>query len=102
MLFSLIGRQDLVLPEGWTTQSHFSVLGRATIDATAPPGEGATIRAYALIGRTTVRVSPGARVRLVGGSLIGRREMDAATGDGPEITVLGCTLIGDIRVTHEA
>jgi hypothetical protein len=54
------------------------------------------------VGQTTIRVSAGARVRLVGGNLIGRRQVDAATGDGPEITVLACTLVGGIRVTHEA
>ncbi len=75
-------------------------MGRATIDATAAPGEGATVRCYSLIGRTTVRVAGGARVRLVGGSLIGRRQMDAATGAGPNITVLVCTLIGSVNVVH--
>ena len=102
MYFSLIGRQDLVLPEGWRSETSFGALGRATIDATAPPGEGATIRAFSLLGQMTIRVSAGARVRLVGGNLIGRRQVDAATGDGPEITVLACTLVGGIRVTHEA
>jgi len=102
MFFSVIGRQDVTLPAGWTSESNFGVLGRATIDATALPGEGATIRVYSIVGTTTVRVSAGARVRLRGGSLIGRREMDAASGDGPEITVLACSLVGGIRVTHTA
>jgi hypothetical protein len=102
MYFSLIGRQDVVLPEGWTSQSSFTVLGRATIDATATPSEGATIRTYSLVGDTTVRVAAGARVRLVGGNLVGRREMDASVGEGPEVTVLACSLVGGIRVVHTA
>jgi hypothetical protein len=102
MYFSLIGRQDIVLPEGWASQSSFSVLGRTTIDATAAPGEGATIHTYSLVGDTIVRVSAGARVRLVGGNLLGRREMDASVGDGPETTVLACSLVGGIRVIHQA
>ena len=102
MHVSLIGRHDVVLPAGWTSESSFGVLGRATIDATATPGEGAVIRVFSLIGTATVRVSAGARVRLVGGNLIGRRELDAASGDGPEITVLACSLVGGIRVTRAA
>jgi hypothetical protein len=60
------------------------------------------IRVFSLIGTATVRVSAGARVRLVGGNLIGRRELDAAAGDGPQITVLACSLVGGIRVTRAA
>jgi hypothetical protein len=102
MYFSLIGRQDVVLPEGWASESNFGVLGSATIDATAPPGDGATIRLYSIVGVTTVLVSAGARVRLTGGSLIGRRDMDAASGDGPDITILACSVVGGIRITHVA
>jgi hypothetical protein len=102
MYLSLIGRQDVVLPEGWASQSSFGVLGRTTIDATAAPGEGAMLRTYSVVGDTTVRVSTGTRVRLVGGNLLGRREMDASVGDGPEITVLACSLVGGIRVIHVA
>ena len=50
MFFSLIGRQDVVLPPGWTSETNFSALGRATIDATAPAGPDAKVRAYSLIG----------------------------------------------------
>jgi len=100
MFFSLIGRQEVVLPPGWTSETNFSALGRADVDATAPAGPDAKIRTYSLIGTTTVRVAAGARVRLVGGNIVGRREMDAATGDGPEITVLACGLVGGVRVVH--
>ena len=100
MFFSLIGRQDVVLPPGWTSETSFSALGRATIDATAPAGPDAKVRAYSLIGTTTVRVAAGARVRLVGGNIVGRRDMDAATGEGPEVTVLACGLVGGVRVEH--
>ena len=102
MFFSLIGRNDVVLPPGWTSETNFSALGRASIDATAAPGPGAKVRTYSLIGSTTVRVAAGARVRLVGGNLVGRREMDAANGDGPEVTVLACGLVGGVRVVHAA
>jgi hypothetical protein len=101
MFFSLIGRQRVVLPPGWTSETTFSAVGRSEIDATALPGAGAKVRTYHLVGETTVRVAAGARVRLVGGNLLGRREMDAATGDGPEITILACGLIGGVRVIHE-
>jgi hypothetical protein len=100
MFFSVVGRQDVVLPEGWTTESSVSVLGRSRIDATAPPGDGATIRAFSIVGTTTIVVSGSTRVRLKGGNLIGRREMDASSGEGPEITVLACSLVGGIRVSH--
>ena len=96
MFFSLIGRQDVVLPPGWTSETNFSALGSAVVDATAPAGPDAKVRTYSLIGSTTVRVAAGARVRLVGGNIVGRRDMDAATGDGPEITVL----VGGVRVVH--
>jgi hypothetical protein len=100
MFFSLIGRHDVVLPPGWTSETNFSALGRATIDATAAAGPEAKVRTYSLIGTTTVRVAAGARVRLLGGNIIGRREMDAATGEGPEITILACGLVGGVRVVH--
>ncbi len=102
MFFSVIGRHDVVLPEAWTAETSFGVLGRTEIDATAPPGDGATIRVFSLVGTTTIRVSEHTRVRLKGGNLVGRREMDAASGDGPEITVLACSLVGGIRVSHVA
>ncbi len=102
MQFSLIGAGTFVLPVGWTSQSHFAVLGRLKIDATAVPGNGATIRAFSIIGGADIRVASGTRVRLRGGSLIGAREMDATVGDGPEITVLACTLLGGVRVAHRA
>jgi hypothetical protein len=98
--FTLIGGRNLVLPEGWTSESSFTVFGGADIDATARAAEGATIRAFSVIGGVNVRVAKGARAKLVGGSLVGGRRVDVATGDGPEITVTACTLIGGARVTH--
>ena len=101
MFFSLIGRQDVVLPPGWTSETNFSAIGRATIDATAVPGPGAKVRTYSLVGHTTIRVAAGTRVRLIGGNLLGRREMDAALGEGPEIVILACGLVGGVRVVHQ-
>ncbi len=53
-----------------------------------------------MIGGIKVRVAKGTRAKLVGGSLVGGRRVDVATGDGPEITVTACTLIGGVRITH--
>ena len=55
-----------------------------------------------MIGGINVRVAEGVRVKLKGGGLVGGRSMDEAAGNGPEITVLACTLIGGVRVTHGA
>jgi hypothetical protein len=98
--FTLIGGRDLVLPEGWTSDSSFTFFGGAKIDATARSAEGATIRVFSVIGGIKVRVAKGARAKVVGGSLVGGRRVDVATGDGPEITVTACTLIGGVRITH--
>ena len=100
MQFTLIGGRDVVLPEGWKSESSFTVFGGADIDATARPADDATIRVFSLIGGVNVRVAKGARAQLVGGSLVGGRRVDVATGEGPQITVLACTLIGGVRVTH--
>jgi hypothetical protein len=102
MQFTLVGGRDLILPEAWTSESSFTALGGADIDATAAPADGATLRVFSVIGGINVRVAKGVRVKLTGGGLVGGRSMDEATGGGPEITVLACTLIGGVRVTHAA
>ncbi len=100
MQFTFVGGRDLILPSAWTSESSLTVLGGSDIDATAAPAQGATIRVFSLIGGINVRVAKDARVKLKGGSLVGGRSMDEATGEGPEVTVLACTVIGAVRVTH--
>ena len=75
MQFSLLGGRRLRLPSGWTSETS-----------------------YTLIGGADVRVPKGARVTLKGGSLIGNRTLAVSPGDGPEILVLACSVIGGVTV----
>jgi hypothetical protein len=99
MQFTLIGGRTLRLPSGWTSESTFTVLGEADVDATAEPGPDAVIRTFAVIGATKVRVPAGARVKLKGGNLLGGRTVEVTPGEGPELTVLACSLLGGVRIS---
>ena len=101
MQISLLGGRDLRLPAGWGSETSYTLIGGAKVDATAEPRPGAKLRVYTVIGGADVLVPKGARVRLKGGSLIGGRKLDVSHGDGPEITILACALLGGVRV-HEA
>lgn len=98
MQFSLLGGRRLRLPSGWTSETSYTLIGGADVDATSEPGPSARVRIYTLIGGADVRVPKGARVTLKGGSLIGNRTLAVSPGDGPEILVLACSVIGGVTV----
>ena len=98
MQISILGGRDLRLPTGWTSETSWTLIGGAKVDATADPAPGAKLRVYTVLGGADVVVPRGARVHLKGGSLIGGRRLEVSPGDGPELTVLACAVIGGARV----
>jgi len=99
MQITLIGGRNLRLPGGWTSESNLTIAGGSSVDATQGPADGhGRIKALSVLGGADIRVPPGSRVKLQGGSLLGGRRVDVTPGDGPEITILACSLVGGIRV----
>ena len=99
MFVSLFGDRRGTLPTGWTKELVVSLMGDARIDASAAPGEGATVTFIGLAGDAIVRVAPGSRVSGEGFSVFGDRRIDVSPGDGPEIRIDIFAVFGDLQVT---
>ncbi|MFN8109266.1 MAG: hypothetical protein U0Y82_05380 [Thermoleophilia bacterium] len=101
MQISLIGGRDLRLGTDWRSERSFTLIGGSKLDATATPANGeGRIKAISIVGGADITVPRGARVRLMGGSLLGGRRVDVTPGDGPVINILACSLVGGVHV-HE-
>lgn len=100
-VFSLLGNvTEGVLPVGWTDEEIVALLGDVRLDLrTRPPGEGAILRVFHLIGDVRLRVTPGTRVRTSGTTLFGDQRVDAEAGEGPEIEIRAWGLFGDVKVS---
>jgi hypothetical protein len=67
---------------------------------TRPPGEGAILRVFHLVGDVQLRVSPGTRVTTSGTTLLGDQRVDVEAGEGPEVEVRAWGLFGDVKVNE--
>jgi predicted membrane protein len=101
-LFSVIGDiTENAVPAGWTDESIVVLIGDVKLDLrNRPPGQGATLRIFRLIGDVRVRVPPGSRVSIRGATLLGDRSVDVSPGDGSPLELRVSGLLGDLEVTE--
>jgi predicted membrane protein len=99
-VFSLFGHvTESVLPAGWTDEQIVVLIGDVRMDLrNRPPGKGAHLRVFHLVGDVRLRVSAGSRVTTGGTTLFGDQRVDVEAGDGPEIEVRTWSLFGDLKV----
>ena len=101
-MFSLIGDvSENALPAGWTDESIVVLIGDVKLDLrNRPPGQGASLRVFRLIGDVRVRVPPGTRISIRGATLFGDRSIDVSAGDGSPLELKVSGLLGDLTVTE--
>jgi predicted membrane protein len=99
-MFSFLGSvTESALPVGWTDEQIVVLLGDVKMDLRdRPPGEGAILRVFHLIGDVRLRVSAGTRVTTSGTTLLGDHRVDVESGEGPEFEVRAWGLFGDVKV----
>jgi hypothetical protein len=99
-VFSLLGNvTENALPAGWTDEQIVALLGDVKLDLrNRPPGEGAILRVFHLVGDVRLHVSAGTRVTTSGTTLLGDHRVDVEAGEGPEFEVRAWGLFGDVKV----
>ena len=100
-VFSLLGDvTETALPTGWSDEQIVVVIGDVRMDLRdRAPSDGAVLRVFHLIGDVRLRVSPGTRVVINGGTLLGDQRVRVEAGKGPEFEVRARGLIGDVEVS---
>jgi predicted membrane protein len=100
-LFSVVGDiTENALPGGWTDEIVV-LIGDVKLDLrNRPPGQGASLRIFRLIGDVRVRVPTGSRVSIRGSTLFGDRSIDVSPGEGSSLELRVSGLLGDLEVTE--
>lgn len=100
-VFSLIGDvTESVLPTGWSDEQIVVLFGDVRMDLRdRPPGEGAILRVFHLIGDVRLQVAPGTRVITSGVTLLGDQRVGVAAGEGPEFEVRAWGVFGDVEIS---
>jgi hypothetical protein len=87
------------LPAGWGDETSLSALSSTRVDATAPPAEGAKLTVISILCTATVLVSPGSRITLSGGDILGSHSIDVDQhDDGPAIHIQAIPVLGSIKI----
>ena len=101
MFVAILGDRRGTLPANWTKETAIAIAAEAAFDAAAGAGPGASLTFVGIGGDLVLRVPAGSRVREVGFSLLGDRQVQVAGGDGPEIQLKVYGLVSDVKVTDE-
>ncbi len=97
---AVFGGRKVTLPIGWTNQTLVAVFGGASVDATASPGDGATLKIVTILGGAEVFVPEGARVTVGGLAFLGGRHVEVPSrAEGPEIRLRAYTVLGGLKVS---
>ncbi|MGB5755750.1 MAG: hypothetical protein WBM50_02445 [Acidimicrobiales bacterium] len=73
-------------------------MSTTSVDATAEPGDDAKLTVVSILCGTTVLVSPGTRVQLSGGDVLGSHRIDVGPSDaGPELRLQLIPILGSIN-----
>ena len=101
-VFSLLGDvTEAAIPVGWTDEQIVVLIGDVRLDLrNRPPGEGAILRVFHLVGDVRLSVSAGTRVTTSGTTLFGDQRVDVEAGEGPEVEVRAWGLFGDVKVSE--
>jgi predicted membrane protein len=99
-VFSVLGNvTESALAPGWTDEQVVVLLGDVKMDLrNRPPGEGAILRVFHLVGDVRLHVSAGTRVTTSGSTLLGDHRVEVETGDGPAFEVRAWGLFGDVKI----
>jgi hypothetical protein len=87
MFVAILGDRRSRLPADWTKETAIALAAEADFDASG--------------GDLVLRVPSGSRVREGGFSLLGDRQIEVSTGDGPEIQVKVYGLFSDVKITDQ-
>lgn len=99
MYFQILGSGAATLPAGWGDEKVLSFFSSSRIDATASPAADAQLRVIAILSSTTVTVSPGTRVELSGGDIVGSHSVDVESdAAGPLIRIRAVPLLSSIKI----
>jgi hypothetical protein len=101
MFVAILGDRRSTLPANWTKETAIAIAAEADFDASDGAGPGASLTFVGVAGDLVVRVPPGSRVREGGFSLLGDRQIEVTSGDGPEIQVKVYGLFSDVKVTDQ-
>src|SRR6266496_3333119 len=89
------------MPAGWTDEQIVVLLGDVKLDLrNRPPGEGATLRVFHLVGDVRLRVSAGTCVTTSGTTLLGDHRVDVEAGEGPGFEVRAWGSSATLRSTN--
>jgi predicted membrane protein len=102
-VFSLLGDvTEGSIPVGWTDEQIVVLIGDVRLDLRKrPPGDGAVLRVFHLVGDVRLDVSPGTQVTTGGTTLLGDQRVDVEAGEGPELEVRAWGLFGDVKVSDK-
>ena len=95
------GRPAKHPPSELDKETATAIAAEADFDASGGAGLGASLTFVGLAGDLVVHVPPGSRVREGGFSLLGDRQIEVTSGDGPEIQVKVYGLFSDVKVTDQ-
>lgn len=98
MYIRVLGGSETVLPDQWTEEIIFSVVSGASVDATAPPADGAKLTVVSFLSGTKVLVPPGSEVRFTGGDILGSHSVKVEPGAGPKIEIQAIPILGSVKV----
>ncbi|HEY5120774.1 MAG TPA: hypothetical protein VII84_04285 [Acidimicrobiales bacterium] len=98
MDFALVGGRQFTLQQDWGHDFLASVLGGTRVKTSATTFPGASITVVTVVGATEIEVPRGSRIRLRGFTLLGSRNIDVQSSDGPEIAVRAFSLFGSVTV----
>jgi hypothetical protein len=101
MFVAILGDRQSTLPANWTKETAIAIAAEADFDASGGAGLGASLTFVGLAGDLVVHVPPGSRVREGGFSLLGDRQIEVTSGDGPEIQVKVYGLFSDVKATDQ-
>jgi predicted membrane protein len=92
---------ESALPDGWTDEQIVVLLGDVKMDLRSrPPGEGAILRVFHLVGDVRLQVAAGTRVTTSGTTLLGDHRVDVQAGEGPALEVRAWGLFGDVKINE--
>ena len=87
------------LSAGWGDETSLSALSPTSVDAIAPPADGAKLTVISIMCATTVLVPAGSRITLSGGDVLGSHSVDVEpSDDGPEIRVQAIPVLGRVKI----
>jgi hypothetical protein len=99
MRFVLLSSLRATLPAGWTRERVLSLFGSVGLDLSeAPPGPGATLSVFTVLGPVRIVVERGSQIDLRGSSILGSRRLEVEPGQGSNVVIDVWTILASVRI----